>query len=55
MPLSLIIVTITYNIIITFIISSDLASINPGQHEVHILITLGTFQTLQATQSPIAS
>ena len=55
MPLSLIIVTITYNIIITFIISSDLASINPGQYEVHILITLGTFQTLQATQSAIDS
>ena len=32
-----------------------LASINPGQYEVHILITRGTFQTLQATQSPIAS
>ena len=47
MPLSLIIVTIAYNI--SIIIASDLASINPGQHEVHILITLGTFQTLQAT------
>ena len=52
MPLSLILVTIIYNIII---IAIDLASINPGQYEVHILITRGTFQTLQATQSPIAS